>query len=71
MREPENCSVKYFGYNNPRTNEELDFEILGLESCIKKAEQRISELKQTRFLVEKAIKNKSDNLKDFFDKDKE
>lgn len=70
MREPENCIIKYFGYKNPRTNDELDFEILGLENCIKKAEQRISELKQTRFLVEKAIENKSNDLKDFFDKDK-
>ena len=71
MREPENCNIKYFGYNKPRTTEELDFEILGLENSIKKAEERISSLKQTRFLVEKAIEKKSDNLKEFFDKDKE
>lgn len=70
MRKPENCNVKYLGYEAPRTTEELDFEILGLQNCIKKAKERISSLKQTRYLVEKAIERNSDNLNDFFDKDK-
>ena len=70
MRQPENCNIKYFGYESPRTTEELNFEILGLKNLIKKAKQRISELEQTKFLVEEAIKNKSENLEDFFNKDK-
>ena len=52
MREPESCKVEYCGYLKPRSPNEVSFEILGLESAIKVAEQRISALKQSRYLAE-------------------
>ena len=51
MREPETCLVEYCGYQNPRTSEELEFEILGLETVICEAKKRIATLKQSAYLV--------------------
>jgi hypothetical protein len=66
MREPQNCEIKYCGFSAPADKDELTFEILGLENLIKRAEERISTLRQTSFLVGLAIENKSENLKDLF-----
>jgi hypothetical protein len=44
--------LEYCGYSKPRSPHEVSFEILGLESVIKMAEQRISILKQSRYLAE-------------------
>ena len=66
MREPVVCEEKYLGYPSPLSPEELQFEILGLESLIKKAEQKISRLKQTKYLVEKAHENGFQSLEKFF-----
>ena len=57
MREPESCSLEYCGYSKPRSPNEVSFEILGLESLIKMAEQRISILKQSRYLAENLSSN--------------
>lgn len=63
MREPENRSLEYCGYNSPQSELEVDFEILGLKNLIKKAEEKISLLKQTKFLVNNSniIKEKVSN----------
>ena len=66
MREPENCKLVYCGFASPQSPKEVDFEILGLEVLIRKAEERIANLKQTRYLADIAITNNCDNLKDFF-----
>ena len=67
MREPSNCEIKYCGFKEPRDCDEIEFEILGLLNLVKKAEERISTLRQTSFLVELAIKNNSEDLIDLFD----
>jgi hypothetical protein len=62
LRDPDVCAVKYCGYTEPRTPEELEFEILGLETAIFEAKKRIATLKQTNFLVkEKLRENENDN----------
>jgi hypothetical protein len=61
MREPENRSIEYCGYSKPSSKEEVDFEILGLKNLIKKAEEKISLLEQTKYLVEQSIKERSEN----------
>ena len=60
MREPESCKVDYCGYLNPRTPDEVSFEILGLKSLIKTAEQRISVLEQSRYLAEAMVLSESE-----------
>ena len=60
MRDPESCSLEYCGYSKPRSPHEVSFEILGLESLIKMAEQRISILKQSRYLAENISLDESD-----------
>jgi hypothetical protein len=62
MNEPEKCHIEYCGFLNPRTTNELKFELLGLETAIKEAKKRISLLKQTELLVEITIaENSNDN----------
>jgi hypothetical protein len=70
MREPENCELSYCGFKSPRTNEEIDFEILGLESAIARAMEKISSLKQTQFLAKIALENNFSDLKEMFKEDK-
>lgn len=45
MRKVEELDLKYMGYKEPETEDELVFEVLGLELAIKTAEQRIALLK--------------------------
>ena len=56
MREPDNRHIEYCGYNSPSSKEEVEFEILGLKNLIKKAEEKITLLEQTKFLVENSKK---------------
>ena len=66
MREPENCNINYVGYSNPKSKEEVEFEILGLKNLIRKAKERISKLKQTTYLVEKAEELGFSTLEELF-----
>jgi hypothetical protein len=64
LREPDLCVVKYCGYTEPRTPEELEFEILGLETAIYEAKKKIATLKQSSFLVKvnlSEIRNDNNN----------
>jgi len=70
MREPENCKLIYCGFSNPRTKEEIEFEILGLETLVKQAEEKIATLKQTKFLAEIALNKNASNLKEIFVEEK-
>jgi len=63
-REPEKCLVEYCGYKNPRSQEELEFEILGLETAIYEAKKRIAALKQSNYLVEITLKRQLDDYSD-------
>ena len=69
MREPENCSIYYCGFESPKDSEEMQFEILGLQNLAKRAEERITMLKQSAFLTNLAINNESKSLQDFFSKE--
>ncbi len=69
MREPDECSISYCGFNAPRTFEEIQFELLGLANLIKRAEERISLLEQSSFLANLAVNDKSKTLEDYFTKD--
>ncbi len=66
MREPENCQMSYVGYSSPRTKEELEFEIMGLKNLIDKANEKISRLKQTAYIVSEAEKSGAKELNDLF-----
>ena len=66
MREPAVCVEQYLGYETPANPDELEFQILGLKNLIKRAEEKISRLEQTKFLVESAHKNGFKNLEGFF-----
>jgi len=67
MRKPEKCDFIYCGYKEPRSTDEIDFEILGLTNLIKKVEERITALNQSSFLAKKAIENNVDNIDEYFE----
>lgn len=69
MRNPENCNIPYCGFKDPKSSEEIDFEILGLDTLIHKAQERISMLKQSKYLVDLAVLNKIEKLEDLFKND--
>ena len=46
MRKVEKLTINYVGYQNPETTEEVELEILGLETAIANAQSRIAMLKQ-------------------------
>ena len=66
MREPEQRSLEYCGFSNPRDFDEINFELLGLENLIKRAEERISMLKQSSFLANLAINKEAKDLDNYF-----
>ena len=51
MKEPEELYIKYIGYQKPNTEEELQMELLGLETAIAAANSRISTLRQSQQLL--------------------
>jgi len=51
MREPEELYIKYIGYQKPNTEEELQMELLGLQTAIAAANSRISTLRQSQQLL--------------------
>lgn len=69
MREPENCSLSYCGFSSPRSTDEIDFEILGLQILIKEAERRMAELRQTKYLADLALKNECSTLSNLFEEE--
>ena len=69
MREPKERALRYCGFDSPRDFEEIQFEMLGLENLIKRAEERISMLKQSSFLANLAIERQSDNLDNYFNEE--
>jgi len=68
MREPEQRYLEYCGFSNPRDFDEIQFELLGLDNLIKRAEERISMLNQSSFLANLAVSNKAEELSSYFDK---
>jgi len=48
MREPENCSIYYCGFEAPRDSEEMEFEILGLQNLIKRDRRKSDNAKAKR-----------------------
>tara|TARA_B100000131_G_C17597464_1_gene401941 strand:+ start:238 stop:489 length:252 start_codon:yes stop_codon:yes gene_type:complete len=71
MREPEQRVLEYCGFSSPRDFNEIQFELLGLENLIKRAEERISLLKQSSFLANLAVNNESEDLNNYFNKNEE
>jgi len=61
--------MKYCGFSIPVSSDEIKFEILGLESLIKQAEERIASLRQTSFLADLVIKSESETLEELFNKE--
>ena len=66
MNKPSEQKISYLGYTKPSSPEEIDFEILGLESAISKINLRISELRQSKYLADLASKNNLSNIADLF-----
>ena len=66
MREPEQRSLEYCGFSNPRDFDEISFELLGLENLIKRAEERMSLLKQSSFLANLAVNKEAKDLSNYF-----
>ena len=52
MRKVESLSIRYVGYKEPESLDEVELELLGLETAIAAARQRISVLKQSLKLRE-------------------
>jgi hypothetical protein len=52
MRKVESLTIRYVGYKTPESNHEVELEILGLQTAIAAAQQRISVLKQSLKLEE-------------------
>ena len=69
MRNPENCNIPYCGFKEPKSSEEIDFEILGLDTLIKKAQERVAMLKQSKYLVDLAVSNNIEKIEDLFKDD--
>lgn len=69
MRKPEERFITYCGFESPRDFNEIEFELLGLQNLIKRAEERISMLKQSSFLANLAINNESDGLDKYFEEE--
>jgi len=61
MKEPDTCVVEYCGFKDPKTPEELAFEILGLETAIYEAKKRIATLKQSGYLVQTILRELSND----------
>ena len=70
MRSPDKCNIDYMGFAEPRSFEELRFEVLGLKNLIKKAEERISSLEQSAFLAEVAINSEDESLRGYLNEQK-
>ena len=66
MRRPDNCKIEYCGFESPREFIEIEFELLGLDNLIKKAEERISMLKQSSYLAQLAIEDNHEVLDTLF-----
>ena len=69
MRKPEERFITYCGFESPRDFNEIEFELLGLQNLIKRAEERISMLKQSSFLANLAIDNESEVLEKYFEEE--
>lgn len=52
MKEVESLAIKYIGFREPMTEDEVELEMLGLKTAIAAAEQRIAVLKQSVKLQE-------------------
>lgn len=71
MREPEQRTLEYCGFSKPRDFDEIQFELLGLQNLIKRAEERISLLNQSSFLANLAVNNESKDLDNYFNNNEE
>ena len=60
---PETCKITYLGFSEPKSNKEVEFEILGLKNLIAKANQRISALEQAVKLAEISSENNQEKNK--------
>jgi hypothetical protein len=58
MREIESLMIKYVGYKEPSTEDEVELEILGLRTAIAAAEQRVAVLTQSLKLRDMVAKSK-------------
>jgi hypothetical protein len=56
MRKVESLLIKYIGYDKPESLDEAELEILGLETAIATAKQRISVIQQS-LKLQSLIKN--------------
>ena len=74
MNKPENNTIEYCGYSNPKSKFEIEFEILGLKNLIKKAEMMISVLEQRSCLAKELELSKKElvaGLEDDYEEIKE
>jgi len=58
--------MEYCGFRSPRDFDEIQFELLGLENLIKKAEERVSMLNQSSYLAKLAVKREHEDLETLF-----
>ena len=60
MRNLESLIIKYLGFKNPATKEEVEIEILGLETVIATAQQKIAILNQSFKVNDFLVKQRSE-----------
>jgi len=63
MKHPESCKLDYLGFKEPKTPNELNLEIAGLENLVAKANERITALKQSLLLAEIIIEESGQEKK--------
>jgi hypothetical protein len=63
MKHPESCKIKYLGFGEPKTPNELKLEIAGLENLVAKAKERITALRQSLLLAEIIIEESNQEKK--------
>ena len=60
-KQPERLQLEYLGIKSPQTYEEIEFEILGLETLIAEAHYKITQLKQGKSLAKLLEKTTHDS----------
>lgn len=58
---PKQLQINYLGIKDPETPEEIQFEIMGLETAISEAKYKIAQLKQGLSLANLISKGKQDD----------
>lgn len=66
MRKPSGQTIKYLGYGQPITKEEVEFEIISLEQSLSVIKSKICELKRNMYLADLALSKGFQDISQLF-----